>query len=584
MKKEKLFLFDGHALAYRCHFAYANNPLRNSIGQNTSMIYGFVTYLNKIIENEKPDYIAVVFDTNKPTFRHLQYEHYKAHREMMPEEMIDMLDMLKEVVRAYNIPSIELDGFEADDIIGTLAKRAEKENVESLLVTPDKDYLQLVTHLTKVYRPGKFGNEDEIVDENGVVEKFGVPPHQVIEILGLIGDSADNIPGVPGIGPKTAEPLVKEFGTIENILANIDKVSKKGVQEKLRAHKDLALLSKQLVTIDTNVPVVIDFHELKAKEKNTEKLIELFTELDFRSLIRKLKNNTIPETKIPEEVHIVESSSHADITTSQHNYIIIDSDKTYLSFLSELKKAKAFVFDTETTSTNALQAELVGLSFCIEPHTAYYLPVETTQPNSEIGSLFSEEENKSFHTDEKKFSLNKILADLRPTFENEKIKKYGQNVKYDMLVLSQHDIDVRGIAFDSMLAAYVLRADSRLNLDALTNEYLNYKMVSFEELTQKGKKDIREIPVHEVGNYSAEDADVTFQLVDILHDKLAAQGTKQVCTEIEFPLITVLANMEKTGIAIDIPFLKTMSSTMEQQLAELIQHIYDDAGEKFNIN
>jgi DNA polymerase-1 len=578
-KRERLFLLDGMALAYRSYFAFIKNPLINSRGENTSAIFGFVNFLNKILDEQKPDHIAVVFDTIEPTFRHKAYPEYKATRQKMPEDMSAMMDTLKDVVRAFNVPVIEAPGFEADDVIGTLAKRAEKENVESFLVTSDKDFLQLVSPLTKIFRPGKQGGDVEIVDEKGVVERFGVPAAQVVEMLALIGDSSDNVPGVPGIGPKSAEPLVKKFGTVENILAHVDDILQKGIQEKLRANKELALLSKKLVTIETNAPVNINFHELRAAEKDIPKLSALYERLEFRALLRKL--NEEQSGGEPLEVAVESVPQKSDITTSAHNYYIIDSDAAYLRFISELKKAKEFVFDTETTSTNPLRAHVVGISFCFQPHTGYYLPLATS--DEEQSSLF-ENPSSSPVTDQKLFDPIVVSRDLKPIFENEKIRKYCQNAKYDMLALSRLGIWTRGITFDTMVASYILRPDGKHNLDALAAEFLNYKMVSFDELTDNGKKDIRSVPAEEVGRYSAEDADVTFQLANILHDKLAAQGMKKLCDEIEFPLIPVLADMEQTGIAIDVPFLSDMSKDLERQLDTLISEIYHDAGEQFNIN
>jgi DNA polymerase-1 len=584
-QKPTLYLLDGMALAYRSYFAFIRNPLMTSKGENTSAIFGFVNYLNKILDEKKPDYIAVVFDTIEPTFRHKAYPEYKATRQKMPEDMSAMMDMLKEVIRAFNVPVVELPGFEADDVIGTLAKRAEKENVETFLVTSDKDFMQLVSPTVRLYRPGKGGNDDEIVDESGVMEKFGVRPEQVIEILGLIGDQSDNVPGVAGVGPKTAEPLIKKYGTIENLLAHIDEIPQKGLQEKLRSNQEMALLSKKLVTIETNAPVSIDFHKLKSAEKNVPALHALYTALEFRSLARRLKEGA------PEPVADVSFDPQAltlrDITTSKHEYIIVDSDAKYLRLISELKKAKEFVFDTETTSTDALQAQIVGISFCFEPNKAYYVPVEVERETlSNDTSLFGPAMKPAKNQNEKSFPLKKIIADIKPIFENEKIKKYGQNIKYDMLVLSRKGIWTKGIGFDTMVASYVLRSEGQHNLDVLANEYLNYKMVSFDDLTGTGKerKDIRDIPIADVGNYSAEDADITFQLSNILHDRLAAQGMKSLCIDVEFPLIEVLADMEFTGIKIDVAFLSGMSKELERQLDNLVAQIYADAGEKFNIN
>ena len=582
MKREKIFLIDSMGIAYRSYFAFIQNPLINSKGENTGAIYGFVNYLNKILEEQKPDYIAAVFDTDKPTFRHIAYAEYKATRNKMPDDMAASLGYLKDVVKAYNIPVLELDGYEADDIIGTLARKAEKEKVDSYLVTSDKDFMQLVTSKVKLYRPGKFGSDDEIIDETGVMEKFGVPPEQVIDMLGLIGDSSDNVPGVPGIGPKTALPLLQKFGTIEKIIEHADSIPQKGTKEKIKANRDVALLSKRLVTIDTQVPIDVDIHHLKAKPKDTVTLLQLFDRLEFRSFSRRLReqaNTTAPEPDIPVEVH--SSAEMATIQTVPHEYTIITTDKEYLRLLSELKKSTSFVFDTETTSTDALNAELVGISFAFMKQAAYYLPVidETTLSLTE--DLFDETTSK---TDRKGFPIDRIVKDLGPIFGNDKIKKFGQNIKYDSLMLSSKGITVSGVGFDTMIAAYVLRSDRQHSLDSLAAEHLNYRMVSFKELTDGGKKDIRDIPVETVGAYSAEDADITFQLVDILHDKLAVNGLKKLCVEMEFPLIEVLTQMELNGVTIDTRFLQEMSGEIGGVLESITRTIYAMADEEFNIN
>lgn len=581
-RREKIFLIDAMGIAYRSYFAFISNPLINSKGENTGAIYGFVNYLNKILDEQQPDYIAAVFDTDAPTFRHKAYKEYKATRNKMPEDLASSLDLLKDVVRAYNVPVVELDGYEADDVIGTLAKRAETEGMDAFLVTSDKDFMQLITSRVKIYRPGKGGDDDEIVDESGVMEKFGVPPEKVIDILGLIGDSSDNIPGVPGVGPKTAGPLIAKYGTIENILNHVDEIPQKGLREKLGTNKELALLSKHLVTIDVNVPIEIDFHQLKVQGKNYAKLFELFERLEFRSHARRLKEKSGFSEPIKDEDREATSSVElASIKTAPHEYIIIENDADYLRLLAELRKAKAFVFDTETTSTDALRANLVGISFCFEPRKAYYLPVVDTSVAEGDENLFGEKEQRF---QQNGFPLERVMSDIRPVFENSKVKKYGQNVKYDMLVLASKGILTAGVGFDTMIAGYVLRSDRQHSLDSLAAEFLNYRMVSFDELTDGGKKDIREVPLKTVGEYSAEDADITYQLADMLHDKISASGMKSLCTEIEFPLVEVLAQMELNGITIDIPFLREMSNELSGLLDTIINTIYTEAGEKFNIN
>ncbi|NUN69618.1 MAG: DNA polymerase I [Bacteroidetes bacterium] len=585
-RTETLFLIDSMGIAYRSYFAFAQNPLINSKGENTSAIYGFVNYLNKILDEQKPDYIAAVFDTEKPTFRHIAYKEYKATRNKMPDDLAASLSYLKDVVKAFNVPVLELDGYEADDIMGTLAKRAEKEKIATFLVTSDKDFMQLVSSRTKIYRPGKFGNEDEIVGEEGVMEKFGVTPDRVIDMLGLIGDSSDNVPGVPGVGPKTALPLVQKYKTIERILENVDNIPQKGLQEKLRTNRELALLSKHLVTIDINAPISVDLHQLKAAPKDVPALIELYERLEFRTFAKRLRSGagaaveqrpSAPAASAAPEPPAAELRT---IATSSHSYTIIRSDKEYLKLLSELKKSKGFVFDTETTSTNALQAELVGISFSMKAGTAYYLPVIDDVSPESSGDLFSSTATGS----REGFSLRRIVKDLSPLFADPKLRKYGQNAKYDALVLSSKGIDVAGIAFDTMIAAYVLRSDRQHSLDSLAEEHLQYRMVSFKELTDNGKKDIRTIPVDVVGAYSAEDADITLQLVDVLRPRIESDGAMALCTDIEFPLIEVLTRMETSGVKLDTPFLASMSGEIGKALDRIIGEIHSQAGETFNIN
>lgn len=582
MKREKIFLIDSMGIAYRSYFAFIQNPLINSKGENTGAIYGFVNYLNKILEDQNPDYIAAVFDTDKPTFRHIAYAEYKATRNKMPDDMAASLGYLKEVVKAYNIPVLELDGYEADDIIGTLARKAEKEKVDSYLVTSDKDFMQLVTARVKLYRPGKFGSDDEIIDESGVREKFGVPPEQVVDMLGLIGDSSDNVPGVPGIGPKTALPLIQKFGSIEQLIEHADSIPQKGTKEKIKANSELALLSKRLVTIDTNVPIDVDIHHLKAKPKDTATLLQLFDRLEFRSFSRRLREHTPNEHPAPAipaaDVPMPEPST---IRSVAHEYTIVTTDKDYLRFLSEVKKATSFVFDTETTSTDALSAELVGISFAFRHHAAFYIPVIDATTPSNTGDLF---EAKTRTADRKGFPIDRIVKDLGPIFENEKIKKSGQNVKYDSLVLASKGITVNGVGFDTMIAAYVLRSDRQHSLDSLAAEHLNYRMISFKELTDGGKKDIRDIPIESVGEYSAEDADVTFRLVDVLHSMITVNNLNSLCDEIEFPLIEVLTRMELNGVTIDTEFLQEMSAEIGGILEAITKKIYGLADEEFNIN
>jgi DNA polymerase-1 len=582
---KRLFLIDGTAIAYRSYYAFIQRPLINSKGQNTSAIYGFVTFLNRILTEESPDYVAVVFDTAAPTFRHKAYKEYKATRQKMPEDMSAQLIAIKVIVNAYRIPVLEMDGYEADDVIGTLAKRAEREKVSSFLVTADKDFMQLVSQRTKIYKPGRQGTDVEIVGIEGVKKKFGVAPNRVVDVLGLVGDTSDNVPGVPGVGEKTAIPLVQKFGRIEDIYKNINKIEQKGVRHKLEINKDKALLSKELVTIDTEVPIKVDFHTLKAAEKDTQALMRLFEELEFRSLLSSLKKSgrggkptPSGETEFPpEEIKL------SDIRQSEHSYRLVTSLKELKDLCSKLRKAKEFVFDTETTSTDPLNAELVGISFSLRPHEAFFVPVRQAGAEPRTG-LFDQE--RPAGGDAGGLEALDVVEQLMPILQDPAIRKVGHNIKYDMLVLSQYRIWTDGIWFDTMIANYILRADSRHNLDSLAKEYLQYKTVSYDDLTGSGKdrKLLRDVSLEALSDYSCEDADVTFQLYETLAPRLKEQGMVELCEEVEFPLISVLAKMEKAGVAIDVGRLRDMSKELERELQNLTREIHKLAGEAFNIN
>ncbi len=587
--RERLFLLDGMALAYRAYFSFISRPLINSRGENTSAIFGFVNTLVKILDDEKPDHVAVVFDTKEPTFRHIMYEPYKATREKMPEDMSGQLDMLKEVVKAFRVPVLELPGYEADDIMGTLARRAEKAGIMTYLVTGDKDFMQLISPAIKMYRPGKQGDGWETLDEKAVLEKFGVAPDRVIDVLGLTGDTSDNVPGVPGIGEKTAIPLVQQYGTVEEILAHVDKIPQNGVRKKLQEHRELALLSKKLVTIDINVPLETDLHHLNAKEPDRPQLSRLFARLEFRNLARKFSDGAgAPEPTIASAGPVLDEAPPADITTDAHRYHLVTTEKELDALITTLGRAKRFVFDTETTSTDALTAALVGLSFALKPKEAWYVPVRGDVPSSDHahGDLFPGPAPAIPAEDQVGFDVERLLARLAPVFENPAIEKIGQNIKYDILVLASHGVTVRGTVFDTMVAHYVLRPDGQHNMDSMALEHLRYRTITFDDLTGTGKdrKDIRSIPVERVADYSAEDADVTWRLYESLSASLANQKLLPLCETMEFPLIGVLAEMERTGVALDTAYLGELSASLEETLSGLTGEIHRQAGEVFNIN
>lgn len=552
--QERLFLIDGYALIYRAYFAFIKRPLINSKGQNTSAIYGFVNALLRILKSESPDHIAVVLDSKEPTFRHKRYKQYKATREQMPEDLVSQLDLLKEVVRAFNIPIVEMPGYEADDIMGTLARIAEKEGVDTFLVTSDKDFMQLVSDRVKMYKPPKSNEEPEIVDINGVAEKFGVKPEYVIDVLALMGDSSDNIPGVRGIGEKTAIPLIQEYGTVENLIDNIEKVEKKGVRTKLSEDRQNALLSKELVTIDTNVPLNISFHELNANTRDTEKLTILFRELEFQSIIEQM-GLSVPDE---DSTGIVNKS----ISSSEIEYHPVQDKEHFDRMIGTLKKADVISFDSETTSRNPLESTVVGISFAVDKNRAWFIPLE----DHAIPGVHLKNE------------LQKIF--------NSKTLKGGQNIKFDILALRSLGLTVSDPLFDTMIAAFVIRSDGQHNLDSLTKEYLMYDMVSYSDLVGSGKNqmDIRDVNPDELVRYACEDADITLQLWNKLKPGLETIDALRLCEEIEFPLINVLSDMEATGVAIDANFLHTLSKKLSEDLLKIREVIYGHAGYEFNIN
>lgn len=583
---ERLFLIDGMALAYRAYFAFITRPLINSKGINTSAMFGFTNSLMKLLDDECPDHIAVVFDTKEPTFRHRRYAQYKATRQKMPEEMASQMETLKEIIHGFSIPIVEIPGYEADDVIGTLAKRAEEKNIETFMVTGDKDYMQLISPMIKMYKPGTKSNEVEIIDESEVRAHFGVSPKQVVDILALMGDKSDNVPGVPGIGEKTAIELIKEFGSLENLYENLSAVQRPSLREKLKEHRELAFLSRELVTIDTRVPLSIDLRELKALEPNREVLHELFKELEFKTLLRRISS---PKTEPSFDVEALESIEN--IATRQHAYHIITNRAELQDVVETVRDRSIVVIDTETTSRNAMDAELVGISLAFDPGTAYFIPIHPSGHDSatekERPDLFSSESAASGAVKEHRgLSLEEVRADLAELLQSEMPRKGGQNIKYDMLVLRSHGIEIGGIPFDTMVASYILRPDGQHGLDALAQEYLNYKTISYKDLTGKGKNQqhILDVPVEKLAEYSAEDADLTLQLVHKLSSELKRSGMLELCERVEFPLITVLADMEYTGVALDIDFLKGMSRELERQIQGLVLEIHRLAGASFNIN
>lgn len=608
---ERLFLIDAMAMIYRAYFAMISNPLINSKGLNTSAVYGFVNALVKLLEDEKPDHIAVCFDTASPTFRHKAFPAYKAHRQEIPTDMPWQIDKVKEIVKAMNIPMIELDGFEADDIIGTLVKQAEKENVLSYMVTPDKDYMQLISDKVFMYKPTRSFNgnkvaENEIIDKDGVMKKFGVKPEQVVEVLGLMGDTADNIPGIKGVGEKTATGLIQEFGSIKNMYDNIDKITKPKLKENIIAHKKDALMSEMLVTIKTDVPLKINFHNLNRTDPDTAKLVPLLEDMEFRTLTRKFSGNASPVKKedTPEKELSIKGEKVKDIRVNipeekrkvltikdvKHNYTIIKSEDEFRTLVKTLKDQHLICFDTETDAIDAMNCNLVGMSFSYKEKEAYYVPVfgrisDLKGRKKDEQSLF-DGEAKAKDKNKTGIFFKTAVELIKPVLENKDIKFTGQNIKYDYIVMKNYGVGIANIFFDTLIGSYILQPEGAHDMDSLSVKYLNYSPVSIKELIGKGRDQITmdKVDVEKAGEYAAEDADVSLQLYYKIKYELGKINLLKLCTDVEFPLIKVLSEMEFEGFKVDEKILAVINKETERLILEFEDKIYKSAGEKFNIN
>lgn len=579
-QSKKLFVIDAYALIYRSYFAFIRNPRFNSKGLNTSAILGFVNSLEQVLNNEKPSHIAVAFDVHAETFRHKMFDQYKANRDEMPEDIRLAVPIIRNIVKAYNIPIIEKAGFEADDVIGTIALKAENEGFTTYMMTPDKDYAQLVDSNTFMYKPPKNGNNPEIWGIDEVNENFQIDqPSQVIEILGLMGDSADNIPGCPGVGPKTAMKLIGDYKSIEGIYQNIDKLKGK-LKENLIEHKEQVFLSRELVIINTKAPIDIDFEEMKIAEPDKDQLMALFQELEFRTLASKLNSaqpitvktsNSTPGLPTQgslfgsDEIQTVASSiNYESIETTKHQYIKIENASQRASLRAELAVSSSFCFDTETTGIDPHISDLVCMSFAIKPHQAFCVLL----PNDRTETI-------------------KILDEFRLIFEDENIEKIGQNIKYDMLMLKQYGINVKGKLFDTMIAHYLLQPELRHNLDYLCEQYLNYKKVATEELIgAKGKnqRTMRSVETDTLVKYACEDADLTLQLKNKLATELTNNELSDLFNNIEMPLVHVLTEMEASGVKIDPDALNEYAVSLKEQIIQLEKEIHELAGVDFLIS
>jgi DNA polymerase I len=547
MKKKKLFLIDGNSFCYRAF--YAIKDLKNSKGRPTNAVYGFILMLKKLMNKEKPDYLAVAFDLKGPTFRHEKFKEYKIKRKPMPDDLSAQIPLIKETTAAFNIPIFEKQGFEADDILGTVASKVSKQGIDVYIVTGDKDALQLVNDDVYVY---SVHQEGFVYDREKVMERFsGLGPESIVDLMGLSGDITDNIPGVRGVGEKTAIDLIKEFQSIENLYENPDKIKSESKRKLLIDGKDMAYMSKLLATIDIDVDIDMDIESMRVTQPDNEKLLRIFKELEFRTLAKEI-------------------SSDDSGVKREACYRTVTNEEEFKSFFELLAKEKEFVFDFETTSVNVREAVPVGISFCWEAGKAYYVPLNAR------GSMVSAG-----------LDIHRVFNVLKPVFEDDNVKKIGQNIKYEKMILLKYGINLKGISFDTIIASYLLNPSKmNHNLDDLSFEYLEHKMIPIKELLGAGKKSITmdAVPVEKAGEYSCEDSDVTLRLKKIFEKELFEKQLDKLFTEIELPLVDVIADMERNGVKIDTELLKKTSAEMEKELSALIADIYTAAGTEFNIN
>lgn len=567
---KKLFLIDAMALIYRAYYSFSNNPRITSKGLNTSAVYGFMNALLDIMKNQQPSHLAVVFDSASPTVRHESYAEYKANRETIPEDIALSIPIIKELISAFNIPVYAMDGYEADDIIGTLAKEAENSGFTTFMMTMDKDFGQLVSDHTFVYKPGKMGGKAEVLGPKEVCERFRISsPSQVIDILGLWGDASDNIPGIPGIGEKRAIELVNKYGNMENVLANLQDF--KGVlRENLEKYADQGIHSKQLATIITSVPVPFNEIDLRVKNPDYQKVKALFSELEFKSMASRIlgeKPLTVIQgqaTLFTDEPGLDSMDTVKNIHNITHRYVGVNDETTLDQLITRLYSCSVFCFDTETTGLNPNESELVGISFSFEKGEAFFLRID-----------------ENYHE-----ACNRLRA-FKQVFENPAVLKVGQNLKYDISVLKWYDIDVKGPLFDTMLAHYLLEPDMRHNMDFLAEKYLGYIAIPYEALfTSKPLKaqDIRKVDPELLKDYACEDADVTLQLMHIFEPELKKANVYSLFTDIEIPLIAVLASLELEGVKVDTGILKEYSITLTGDIEKLENEIYTTTGVVFNIS
>ncbi|TAL69249.1 MAG: DNA polymerase I [Bacteroidetes bacterium] len=608
----KLYLIDGMSIVFRAYHAMAQSNLKSPTGEPTGAVFSFVNIITSFLEKEKPEHIAVVFDRSEPTFRHIKYPLYKANRAAFPEELVPQLARIKEFLDYLNIKRLEMPGYEADDIIGTLSKIASGNDIEVACLTSDKDYYQLVNDKVKLYKPGKKSGDDfDIVDIDGVYEKFGVPPVMVIDVLALIGDTADNIPGVKGVGDKTAIPLIQSYGSIEGIYDNIDKIENTGLKNKLIQNKESAFLAKELVTIITDVPLDTELSELKINKPDYKKIDELFANLGFHQIRKKWQSKAVADLETfssnfensSQIEPVTETKQYSDISKIQKEYFLINTFSELEKVILEIEKYKLIALDTETSSLDRLSCDIVGISLCAVEGRAFYIATyndedkssiqKKDEKSSEQSSLFTVQTNspdnnklKSNNIDSK-LPIRKVVEKLNRIFNNQSIGKCGQNIKFDTFILQRFGAEISPIEFDSMIASFLLNPDDSHNLDALSKKWLNYSPIPIENLIgEKKSKQISmaDIEPEKIYEYACEDADFALRLRNKLYAELEKENLKNLAEEVEFPLIEVLTKMERNGITIDTNILKDISEQIKIESKVLTENIYKEAGIQFNID
>ena len=593
----KLFLLDAYALIYRSYYAFIKFPRVNSKGMNTSAIFGFVNTLEELLKKEQPTHIAVAFDPSGPTFRHEMYEQYKAQREETPEVIRQSVPIIKDIIRAYNIPLLEVSGYEADDVIGTIAQQAAQQGLDVFMMTPDKDYGQLVAPHIYVYKPKHGSNDVDVLDEEKVKNKYGLKEtSQIIDLLGLMGDAADNIPGCPGVGEKTAQKLLEEFHSIENLLENTEQL-KGALKKKVEENKEQILFSKFLATIKTDVPISFDLNACERKEANAEKIHEIFTDLEFHGLLSRTAKPEVKKAVVSQEpiqgdlfaspqpqqgnlfaqnkpdfpsLFVGEGtgeekySNLADLKSTPCSYYLVEKEEDVNDLIAKIQSQNFVSFDTETTGVDPITADLVGFSFSFSKNEAYYVPVP-----------------------EKYEEAQNIVNKFKPVLENESILKIGQNIKYDIIVMGKYKVNVTGPYFDTMIAHYLLNPEMKHNMDYLAETYLGYKTIHIDELIgPKGKNQLsmRSVPLNQIKDYACEDADITLRLKEVLEEELKKQNIESLFFDIEMPLVEVLADLEMTGVKLDTNAMKQLSLSMTEEMGKIEKDIYNIAGIEFNIN